>query len=177
MAANVPLSIQTVVGDGPYSDNSTIVMGSKRFNPPGNQTLHNVYWALIVDRTNLNVVQDFTFSDNQSIPAQVSSYNNNPQYLLILTTDRLKSNNLPAGMLYAWLQQLGAGIQLIRIEQIFATLGCGTWGNMGYTLVAAFDSSAGIEFGHYTGSIVADTLQLIPVTTSPNNVLYTPVAM
>jgi len=74
MASNVPLTIQTGVTQN-YG--STIVIGSNNLNI--DYSLQNLYWAVVIDRTNLNVVPNFTFSDNQSVPAQLTSYPNNPQ--------------------------------------------------------------------------------------------------
>ena len=131
---------------------------------------------MVVDRSNLNVVQNFTFTDNQNIPSQLSPYVNNSGYILILTTSRLQSNNLPAGSFYQFLMSIGAGSALLSIEQIYATLSCGTWGNMAYTLVAVLDGSGGIEFSDYNFNIVAYPIQLMPVTFG-SSVMYTPVKL
>jgi hypothetical protein len=174
MASNVPLTIQTVVWNGAFSNNSYLVMGKNGYNPPGGVTLVNVYWALVVDRSNLNVVENFTFTDNQNVPTQLNPYLSNSNYMLILTTSRLQSNNLPAGNLYQFLMGMGAGSALLSLEQIYATLSCGTWGNMAYTLVSVLDGSGGIEFSDYNFNIVAYPIQLMPVTVG-TTVLYTPV--
>lgn len=174
MATIVPLSIQTVVTNGPFSDNSSLVLGSKWYYPPGGQTLVNVYWMLVVDRTNLNVVENFTFTNNQLVPSQLTPYLNNSDYMMILTTSRLQSDNLPVGNFYDFLMSVGAGDALNTIEQIYATLSCGTFGNMAYTLVADLDGSVGIEFSDYNFDIVPYLFQLIPIDFG-SSTLYTPV--
>lgn len=176
MAANLPLTIQTIVQNGPFSDNSQCVLGNNGYYPPNNGTLVNVYWALVIDRTSLKVVENFTFTDNAGIPPQLTQYTNNSNYLLMLTTSRLQSNNLPVGNFYNFLVGLGAGSELFKLEQIYNTLSCGTWGNMGYALVAVLDGSVGIEFSDYLNTLVAFTLQLTPVSFG-TSVLYTPIRL
>jgi hypothetical protein len=176
MATNLPLTIQTVVQNGPFSNNSQSVIGTNRYYPPNNGTLVNVYWALVIDRTSLKVLENFTFTDNAGIPAQLAQYANNSNYLLMLTTSRLQSNNLPVGNFYNFLVGLGAGSELFKLEQIYNTLSCGTWGNMGYAIVAVLDGSVGIEFSDYLNTLVAFTLQLTPVSFG-SSVLYTPIRL
>jgi hypothetical protein len=176
MATIVPLTIQTVVQNGQFSDNSYLVLGSNGFNPPANATIQNSYWALVVDRISLNVVQNFIFSDNQDVPSQLAPYTNNSQYMLILTTDRLQSNNLPTGPLYDLLTSLGANTELNRLEQIYNTLSCGTWGNFGYSLVAIMDGSVGLESSNYQDALYVTTLQLIPVNIGTQT-MYTPIRL
>lgn len=165
---NVPLTIQTsTLGNL----DSIIVFGSNRLVlGPSKQ---NLYWAVVIDRSNLKIVQNFSFSDNQSVPAQLQSYLTNPQYILILTTQRIYSNNLPAGAFYKMLMSVGAGAELVQLEQIFAALNCSTWGFMGYTLVTVMDTTDGFEFATHSGANMVSTLQLVP-TQVGSGVLYTP---
>lgn len=168
MASNVPLTIQTGTAQN-YG--STIVIGTNNLNL--DYTLQNQYWAVVLDRTNLNVLQNFTFTDNQSVPAQLTNYLNNPQYILILTTQNLSTLNLPAGAFYKMLTGLGAGPQLAKLEQIFGALSCGTWGWAGYTLVAVMDDSTSYETADFYENAYVTALQLIPVQVG-SGVLYTP---
>ncbi|MFN8288653.1 MAG: hypothetical protein U0U70_00210 [Chitinophagaceae bacterium] len=168
MASNVPLTIQTGIMQN-YG--SRIVFGSNNLSI--NYSLQNVYWAVVIDRTNLNVVQNFTFTDNQDVPSQLTPYLNNPQYLMILTTQNLSSANLPAGSLYQMLMNEGAGAQLQRLEQIYESLSCGTWGWMGYSLVSVLDNSVSYESSAFYDNAFVTTLQLIPIQVG-TGVLYTP---
>jgi hypothetical protein len=174
MAANVPLTIQTLISSpsGGYTDRVVIGTQQLMLDPK----LNNCYWALVIDRTNLNVAENFSFKDNQTIPALLLKYNNNPQYLLVLTTQMLRTAFIPAGQFYAFLQQLGSGNALQRIEQIYQTLGCGNWSGLSYTMVAAFDGSIGFDFSAYHGDQIY-TVQLVPASNPSGGVLYTPVKM
>jgi hypothetical protein len=67
----------------------------------------------------------------------------------------------------------GAGSELQRIEQIYAALNCGTWGNLGYTLVTVMDTTSGYDYSSYYENAFVTTLQLIPVKVGAG-VLYTP---
>jgi hypothetical protein len=168
MASNVPLTIQT--GTTGALD-SMIIFGSNKLDLGPSKP--NLYWAVLIDRTNLKIVQNFTFSDNQSVPAQLQPYLSNPQYILILNTQRIYSNNLPAGNFYKMLMSVGAGSELMRLEQIFAALNCSNWGFMGYVLVTVMDTTDGFEFASYSGPNMVSTLQLVP-TQVGSGVLYTP---
>lgn len=170
MASNVPLTLQ--VTTSPQNGLSNlVVIGKNYLTVPGN--LYNVYWALVIDRTNLNVVQNFTFSNNNTVPSQLTPYMNNPQYMLILTSQGLVTANIPAGNFYSFLQQLGSGPALQSIEQLFAALNCGYWVNLTYSMISVFDSSDAIEFSEYGGTTFVYTLQLVPVQVG-TGVLYTP---
>lgn len=168
MAANVPLTIQTCV----YNNYGNIVCIGNNVLQLGYGT-PNLYWAIVVDRTNLNVVANFTFSDNSNVPSQLAPYQGNPQYMLILSTMQLSSTNLPVGNLYKFLVSQGAGSELQRIEQIYAALNCGTWGNLGYTLVTVLDTTGGYDYSEYYQQAFVSTLQLIPVQVG-SGIMYTP---
>lgn len=168
MATNVPLTIQTCV----YNNyGNTVCIGSNTLNL--GYSTPNLYWAVVIDRTNLNVVANFTFSDNSDVPPQLVQYEGNPQYMLVLSTMQLSSTNLPVGKFYQFLVSQGAGAELERVEQIYAALNCGTWGNLGYTLVTVFDSANGYDFSAYNQEAFISTLQLIPVQVG-SSILYTP---
>jgi hypothetical protein len=170
MASNVPLTIQTCV----YNNIGNEVCIGSNILQLGYST-PNLYWAVVVDRSNLNVVLNFTFSDNSNVPPQLAAYQNNPKFMLILSTMQLSSTNLPVGNFYNFLVGQGAGAELQRIEQIYAALNCGTWGNLGYTLVTVFDNSAGYDYSTYNQDAIVSTLQLIPLQVG-TGVLYTPSA-
>lgn len=171
MASNVPLTIQTGLA---LNYGSQIVFGSNNLSIQYN--LQNTYWMVIVDRTNLNVVANFTFTDNSSIPAQLKPYAGNSQYFLILNTQNLQSANLPQGDFYNFLISEGAGPQLNAAEQIYEALNCGTWGWMSYCYVAVLgdDANDGCEFFNYYQQAMVNTLTLTPITVG-SQVYYTPV--
>ena len=168
MAANVPLTIQCCI----YNNyGNTVSIGSN--NLQLGYSIPNLYWALVVDRTSLKVVENFTFSDNSDVPAQLVPYENNAQYMFFLSTMQLSSTNLPVGNFYNFLVSQGAGKELQRIEQIYAALNCGTWGNLGYVLVTTLDSTPGFDYSGYIDNGFISTLQLIPIQVG-SGVLYTP---
>lgn len=169
MASNVPLTIQCCI----YNNLDGVVSIGTNNLYQSYQAPTNYYWAVIVDRTDLSVVQNFTFTDNSDVPAAFNPYINNPQYMLILTTMQLLSINLPTGNLYSFLTGIGAGVSLRRLEQIYGALNCGTWGNMGYTLVTVFDTTSGFDFSDYQQSGMVSTLTLAPIQVG-TSVLYTP---
>ncbi|HMS70760.1 MAG TPA: hypothetical protein PKD18_21585 [Saprospiraceae bacterium] len=171
MASNLPLTLQVVVTDHQGSGYSNrVVMGTTQL--ACDQNLRNVYWALVVDRTNLNVVENFTFSDNNTIPPKLTQYTTNSQYMLILSSQILLTASIPAGQFYAYLLQLGAGPQLQSIEQFYQTLGCGNWVYLNYTMITVFGSGEAIEYSEYKEDSVY-TLELVPVPAT-NGVMYTP---
>jgi hypothetical protein len=174
MATSVPLTIETN-RMGPIDQNPEIVIGSSSYTV--DSALQNIYRALVVDRTNLNVVQNFHFTDNHTIPAQLLPYNNNPQYLLILNTQNLYSPSLPTGQFYAFLQELGSGAALQSIEQIFQTLNCGGKVNFCYTMIAVFDGSVCFDYSYAYDTYRVYTLLLEPVEPPTGGVLYTPVQL
>lgn len=170
MASNVPLTVQCCV----YSNYDNNVCIGDNLLSLSYQT-PNLYWAVVVDRTSLKVVANFTFSDNSTVPSQLATYQNNAQYLLILSTMQLTSTNLPVGALYDFLVANGAGTELQRLEQIYAALNCSTWGNLGYVLVTILDNTPdGIDYSGYYDNAFVCTLQLEP-TQVGSGILYTPV--
>ncbi len=171
MAANVPLTIQTGIAT---NSGSVIAIGSNRLSI--NYSQQNAYWAIVIDRTNLKVVENFTFTDNQNVPPQLATYSSNDQYIFILTTQNLASTHLPAGNLYQFLVQEGAGAQLRRLEQVYAALNCGTWGWMGYALVSVFDTRGSFEFSELYDHAMVSTLELMPIQIGAG-VLYTPASL
>lgn len=168
MASIVPLTIQAGITQ---NFGSRITIGTNKLSIPYN--VSNLYWAVVLDRTNLNVLQNFTFTDNQNIPAQLNPYINNSQYILILTTQNLSTTHLPTGNFYNFLIQEGAGVALLRIEQIYQALSCGTWGWAGYTLVCVMDKSTCYDFSDVLGNATVNTLSLMPIQVG-TGVLYTP---
>jgi phospholipase C len=179
---NVPLTIMaTLKPDANNSGtlyNSSINIGANSYQP--NQQPQNVYWALVVDRTTptLQVVANFTFTDNNNAPAQLNNYNNNSNYLLILTTRFLQTSHIPAGAFYDYLvSQFKAGAALQRIEQIWGAMQSSAYNYLSYTIVAPFDGSLeeALEFSETDEPFSIYTLQLVPeLNPNGNGTLYVP---
>ena len=166
-AATVPLTVQCCL----YGNlDSIFAIGTNLYSQSYQQ--NNLYWILVVDRTNLAVVQNFTFSDNADVPTVLNQYVNNPQYMMMMTTLQLLSSNLPTGNFYNFLVSIGAGIELRKLEQLYGSLNCGNWACLGYTLVTVFDTTGGIEFSSYQDNMV-NIMSLLPVQVG-SGVLYTP---
>lgn len=170
MATNVPLTIQTTQNT---NTDGVIVVGTNRLSLAYG-TYSNVYWAVVLDRSDLSVKANFTFSDNSSVPSQLQPFLGNTQYVLILSTQGLTTTNLPQGALYSFLTGEGASTELNRIEQIYEALNCGTWGWVNYCFVGVLGSANTIsyEFSTYEETLLS-TLYFFPVSFG-NGVLYTP---
>jgi hypothetical protein len=67
MAANVPLTINTGITQ---TYGSQVVIGTQSLSIQYN--LPNAYWAVVVDRTDLSIKANFTFSQNNAVPSQLS---------------------------------------------------------------------------------------------------------
>lgn len=172
MASNTPLTIQCSLNSNLQSQ---IVFESNNLIPPNDQ---GYFWFLVVDRADLSIVQNFSVWDNMDLPAQLNDYLDNPQYLLIFTTWRATTDNLPQGSLNNYLRNVGAGPDLGNLQQMYSALNNSTWSQFGYTLVTTMDyGSPGYEFSNYqaaaTGMVNCLTLMPVPVG---SGVLWTPIS-
>ena len=170
MANPIPLTIQS---SNESLLSSQITIGTNSLELVYNQP--NLYWILVIDRTDGSVKENFTFSSNDTVPSQLDPYKGNTQYILVLATQQLSSPNLPTGDLYKYLLSEGAGPELKQLEQIFAAFNCGTWGMMAYAYVAIMgdDSTSGFEASAVSDNAAFLVLQLIPVTVN-GQTLYSP---
>ena len=173
MASALPLTIQSTVQPG-YG--AKIVIGKNYLTCPS--TDNNLYWVVVMDRKDASVKENFTFSANDSVPPQLKPYLGNSEYVLILATQTLQSANLPTGAWHDYLVDDGAGACLLELEQIFATLNCGTWGWMAYCLVTVMGDKTmnGFECSAVQSYVGLLNLQLMPVTFGKDT-LYTPVSL
>ncbi len=172
MSNPVPLTIQTPLNKG-YS--AYIVIGNQELYIAPDKS--NLYWMVILNNSDLKVEANFTFSDNSKVPPELSPYLNNPDYIMILSTVRLHSDNLPQSAFHAFLVSEGAGRQLNRAEQIFEAFNCGTWGVMSYALVAVLGAdSTGYEFFNLMDPVLISTLQFEAITIN-GKTTYTPVVL
>jgi hypothetical protein len=173
MSNNVPLTIYSGIAPGNHANRIVI---DKNSIHPANTQMSNCYWAVVVSRKDLSVLVNITFQSNSTIPSEFTGYAGNDDYVLILTTISLGSDNLPTGAFYNFLIQHGAGKELKRLEQIYAALNCGSIGSMGYSLVTVFDQTLGIEHASCTEKILLSTLEFTPMNIN-NQVIYTPISL
>jgi len=175
--ALVPL---TVCSGQTIGTEVAVVIGSNGVKLPSNWA--GSYWFLVVDRTTLQVVANVVSADSAEVPAAVSTYANNGQYLLILLTAAVTINKVPQGALYQFLESAGASTQLARLEQINLALSCGVFTQMSYVLVGQMASGSGSGFeassvgqtGDSLGAVL--TLQLLPVVID-GVIYYSPVEL
>ena len=174
--ATVPLTVSSSQAVG---TDVAVVIGSNYVTPPSNWP--NSYWYLVVDRTTLQVVVNLASPDPADVPAAVSSYANNSQYMLIFLSGGITINMVPQGALYQFLVSSGASTQLARLEQINLALSCGIFARMSYVLVGQMASGSGSGF-EASSLIQSDslgallTLQLLPVVID-GVIYYTPVEL
>ena len=140
-------------------------------NPPANST-----WFVVVDLTYLQVVANVASTSNSQVPSALGPYIGNPGFLLIAVSMAWRFDQVPQGALYSFLQSTGSGAALARAEQIYAQLGTGYFGNVGYILAATLDPSdgSGIEELSHMSVIPIMTFSLMPVTVQ-GKTIYTPI--
>lgn len=180
MSGQNPASVPLTVCSGQTSGTEVAaVIGSNRVTPPSNWP--NSYWYLVVDRTSLQVVVNVASPDPADVPAAVSAYANNSQYMLIFLSSGITINLVPQGALYQFLVSTGASTQLARLEQINLALSSGTFTHMSYVLVGQMASGSGSGF-EASSLIQSDslgavlTLQLLPVVID-GVIYYTPIEL
>jgi len=176
---NLPLSVQSINKQSTWSNQ--IVIGKNGANLSlriSDDTLRNAYWFVVIDRQSLKAVANFTTQDNSSVPTQLSPYLGNTEYILIVSTQNLGSAYLPQGALYDLFISEGAGPQLSRLEQIYASFNCGTWGFMAYSFVAVLGNDGGRAFEASTlqDNAVLQTIELAPLDIA-GKIYYTPVSL
>lgn len=174
MASNVSLSI--LASNTGMNLNSRITFGTQKLISP--YTNHNQYWIVVIDRYDLSVKANFHVSNNNSVPAQLGPFMGNTQYIMILTTQNLGSNNLPTGPFYDFLISEGAGVQLKRAEQIYEAFGCASFGNVAYTLVSILGDDGGPAFegSNFVDHAYFTTLELVAVDIA-GKTIYTPASL
>lgn len=168
---NVPVTVEGSYGQYPYA---RLVIGAKGYYGPSNAQA-NSYWFVVVDLNSLAVVVNEVHAADDQIPPSVQPYDGNPQYLLILTSLALRTDNVPQGALYDFLKKAGAGPMLSRAEQINEQLGTGSIGQMSYILAATLSPAddKGFEEFSFTDFTIM-TFSLMPVTVD-GQTTYTPI--
>ena len=96
MAVNVPASI--VSRHWNVTHFSTLAIG-KNFYPPKADLSTSFYWYTVVDLTNLNVPDVAVSTSNDTVPANIAKYLDNPQFFLFFASNMQRSSNIPHGPL------------------------------------------------------------------------------
>ena len=135
------------------------------------------YWYVVVDLTTLKVVANVTSESNDSVPTEISSYENNSQYFLFFIANSQRGYNVPQGSLYTFLNDIGAGQQLARGEEMIEQLGTGSIRYFSYILAATMDTTdaGGFEIFSYTHPMIL-TMYFLPVTYNEKTT-YAPVIL
>lgn len=178
-STNLPVTIQAINEVATWSNTITIGKnGSTLGIALGDYKATNTYWIVVLNRQTLKVELNMTTKDNASVPTQLQAYLGNTNYILLLSTQNLGSAYLPQGALYNLLVSEGAGVQLKRLEQIYETLNCGTWGFMAYSFAAVLgnDGDIALEAATIMDNAVLHTFELHPVDIG-GNTFYTPVSL
>jgi hypothetical protein len=122
------------------------------------------WWLVVVDLTNLNVVAN-VIADGVNVPSAVQPYVNNPQYFLFCISNCQTGAQIPYGAFYTFLQQVGGGPELARLEQVYNQLSSGIIKNYSYVLAATMDTTdyPGFEALSFTDATVL-AMAFMPVT-------------
>jgi hypothetical protein len=95
----------------------------------------NQIWLSVFDRTTLKQVFTYSSTNTSTVPSGIQQYVGNSQYMLVVASYALNTDNLPQGDLYNLIVANGSGSQLTRLEQINEQMSCGEIGHMAYILV------------------------------------------
>ena len=171
MANPVQLTIQSSLLP---NVSSRIILGKNQYY----ETVQNNFWFMVLDRSKLSIKENFVTSVNDIVPAQLKPYLNDTSYILIVCGANLYTNNMPQGPLYDFLISEGAGVGLMKGEQMFEALNCSNWSRFGYSLVAILgnDSGRAFEEFRYIGTANVQTLLLNPIDVN-GQTIYTPVSL
>lgn len=151
-----------------------LAIGSNQFFP--DQQVNNAYyWFVVVDLTNLKVVQSVTSTSSMDVPSQVAPYLGNPQYFLYFISNVQMGFNVPTGSLATFLQEVGSGGQLASLEQMIEQLGTSMIISFSYVLAATMTNTdlPGFEsMSIYNSSPL--TMAFMPVTVN-GQTIYAPI--
>jgi hypothetical protein len=153
--------------------------GGKTRVPAGypNNANDPFYWYVVVDLRDLTISANVTSRSANSVPSQITGFQNNPNYFLFFIANAQISPNYPQGALYAFLESLGADTELPRGEEIFQQLGTGALRNFSYVLASTFDPSDPPGFEVFSTVHYATlAMYFLPVTIN-GKTTYTPVLL
>ena len=173
--SNMPNMLAYAVKGGLSSNyQPTIVVGQGKsgvsFYPQNAQD--DTYWIAIIDAMKpTTLVKDFLVpgSNNSSVPAGLDTYMTNPQYLFAVVTQCLSTLHVPQGAWYNYLVSHGAGRELQKLEELNASLSCGTYSSVSYLLTGSCGPTGGVnppppsyELGSYNNGVVL-LMSLMPL--------------
>ena len=156
----------------------TICIGAG-FSPHPNATyLHpdnpqdDSYWFVILSEKNpREKVKEWVVpgQNNSTVPSGIDTYMNDDDYFFAVATQFLGTANVPQGDLYNFLAKYGASRELQKLEQLYATLGYGTYGRVSYVLTGPCGPRTPVpppsyEAAAYTGNpaLLMMSLQSMP---------------
>ena len=175
----VPMTVTSPIYNGGVSN---IIIGTgksqKRYFPKNIKNDKSYYWFVAINRKTLDMDYEALETDNTVVPKdfQKGGKYNNDKYILGFSTMYMSTLEVPQGDQYDFLMENGAGYELARLEQIWLTLNCGTYGRMAYSLVDLLGApGAGFEAGSIRNSTVS-TLSLLGQDINGDTV-YTPVSL
>jgi hypothetical protein len=169
---NVPASGISRINNG-YQP-TVLCIGTNTFWP--DQPVNNAfYWFVVVDLTNLKVVQSVTSTSSMDVPSQVAQYLGNPQYFLYFFGNVQQGFNIPTGNLASFLQKVGSSGQLAALEQMIEQFGTSIIMNFSYMLAATMTDTdqPGFESSSLFNSSVM-TMAFMPVTVN-GQTIYAPI--
>jgi len=158
---------------------STIVIGKQAYYPA--TVADNSYWFSVYDRNSLQqVFSQVQVGNGDSVPADLAGKFNTAQYFMVVATRSLLSGYVPAGQLYAFLVDNGAGTALKHLTQSLQQLGCGSLNVMNYVMAGVLGPGVpptkveASEINPRNPLFLTATLIGVPVN---NAVLYTPMPL
>ena len=132
------------------------------------------WWLVVVDLWNLQPVVN-VLGDGVNVPAAVQQYNNNPRYFLYCLSNCQTGAQIPYGAFYTFLQQIGGGPGLAKLEQVYKQFSSGVIHNYSYILGATMDTTdfPGYEAISFAGPTVL-AMQFMPTIVN-NQQVYVPI--
>ena len=133
-----------------------VVIGKNPYYVPSPQD--NSYWFGVYDRNTLaQVYSQLQTRDADTVPSDLAGKFNTDQYLLVVATCGLLSAYVPAGKLFSFLVDNGAGVELKRLTQLYQQVGCGSLGTMSYAMAGilgpGLPSHQPVEAAHIQGTV------------------------
>jgi hypothetical protein len=160
--ANVPASIVSRQWNSPHWSNLGI--GKNYYAPTGDGS-KAFYWYTVVNLTDLSVPDVAVSNSNDTVPANIAKYLDNPNFFLFFASNGQISSNIPHGQLWDFLKQVGSGPALQRGEQMIEQLGTGNIAHFSYILAATFNTSDLPGFEIFTPDVSPIlTMQFMPIT-------------
>ena len=160
----------------------TVCIGANFTSHPNATYLHpanpqdDSYWIVFLDAKNpRQKVKEWVLpgANNSTVPGGIDTYMNDPDYIFAVATQYLDVTHVPQGDFYNFLAKYGAGQELQKLEQLYATLGYGTYPRVGYILTGPCGprtpvAPASYEVASYTSSSNYAALLMMSLESMPN---------